>query len=65
MNLTNLVQELEQQNLLDYFVQSSDFTAFGAVQSLTYLAQTMEPEQRYELESSSVSIPDNNKDDPK
>ncbi|MGB9702379.1 MAG: hypothetical protein ACPL1A_06600 [Candidatus Kapaibacteriota bacterium] len=46
-------------DLLSYFVQGGDTTGFGAVQSLTYLAQKVQPDLRYELETASVSILDN------
>jgi hypothetical protein len=36
-----------------------DTTGFGAVQSLTYLAQNVQPDLRYELETASVNILDN------
>lgn len=50
----------ERKNeLLSYFVQGGDTTGFGAVQSLTYLAQKVQPDLRYELETASVSILDN------
>lgn len=51
------LNEVEQTELLEYFSKSSDLTGFGAVQSLTYFAQTChEPERRYELESVAVDV---------
>lgn len=62
--LNNISQSLgfseERKNeLINYFIQSSDNTGFGAVQSLTYLAQKVQPDLRYELETASVNILDN------
>lgn len=51
--------EERKNELLSYFVQGGDTTGFGAVQSLTYLAQKVQPDLRYELETASISILDN------
>lgn len=51
--------EERKNELLSYFVQGGDTTGFGAVQSLTYLAQKVQPDMRYELETASVNILDN------
>jgi hypothetical protein len=51
--------EERKSELLSYFVQGGDTTGFGAVQSLTYLAQKVYPDLRYELETASVNILDN------
>ena len=46
--------EERKNELLSYFVQGGDTTDFGAVQSLTYLAQKVQPVLRYELETVSI-----------
>jgi len=50
--------EERKNELMNYFVQGGDTTGFGAVQSLTYLAQKVAPDMRYELETASVNILD-------
>lgn len=51
--------EERKNELLNYFIQGGDTTGFGAVQSITYLAQKVQPDTRYELETASVSILNN------
>jgi hypothetical protein len=51
--------EERKSELLNYFMLGKDTTGFGAVQSLTYLAQNVQPDLRYELETASVNILDN------
>jgi hypothetical protein len=48
-----------KNELLGYFVHGSDITGFGAIQSLTYLAQDVQSDLRYDLETASVNIIDN------
>jgi hypothetical protein len=51
--------EERKNELLGYFVHGSDTTGFGAIQSLTYLAQNVKSDLKYDLESASVNIIDN------
>lgn len=51
--------EERKNELLNYFIQGGDTTGFGAVQSITFLAQKVQPDIRYELETASVSILNN------
>lgn len=48
--------EERKNELLHYFMQGNTETVFGAIQSITYLAQKVQPELRYELETASVDI---------
>ena len=53
------ISEEKESNILNYFIQGADTSAFGVSQALTYYAQKdATPEERYEIECSSVSILD-------
>lgn len=53
------IPEEKERNILNYFMKSGVTNAFGVCQALTWYAhQNCNPEERYEVESSSVEILD-------
>lgn len=51
-----LISEDRTKNIVDYFVKGADSTAFGVSQALTFFAQEVEPDLRYEYETMAVDI---------
>ena len=53
------ISDEKEREILNFFVKSGDFTAFGVTQALTYFAhETTDADEQFELENNAVGIMD-------